>query len=303
MSIYSHRNIKLIPLLGVACALMLLPQDAAAKPWHGIIPLRSTRADVERILGKPVLNRDVYDAPDGRAIISYSKGLPCEEGVPGLGNIPGDTVVEIYLSLTGSEKLSDLLVPEREYTRIQAAVHTPTIYYVDKQEGVQYTVQDGMVVSIGYVGSTEDEKKFSCGEYKYAAPLPANPNPMRVEQYPYDSYGKIRFEDAQARLDNFVIQLLQSNEKSRNYRGFIIVYAGRSAHAHEAQKVADCSKNYLVKVRQADPETIVAVDGGYQEEFTVQLYIYPIDAYPPMLLPTVSPKKVQMVKGRFKPCS
>jgi hypothetical protein len=299
---YSRRNIRLLPLLVVAGALILLPGDATAKPWHGIVPLHSTRADVERILGKPVVDRDVYDAPDGRAIISYSKGLPCEEGVPGLGNIPGDTVVEIYLSLTRFEKLSDRLAPGREYTQIQA-VHTPTLYYVDRQEGVRYTVQDGMVVSISYGGSTEDEKKFSCGEYKYAAPLPENPDPRRIEQYPYDSYGKIRFEDAKARLDNFVIQLLQSNEKSRDYRGFIIVYAGRSAHAHEAQTVANCSKNYLVKVRQADPETIVAVDGGYQDKFTVELYIYPIKAYPPMLLPTVSPKKVHIVKGRCKSCS
>jgi hypothetical protein len=142
------------------------------------------------------VDSDVYDAPDGRAIISYSNGSPCEEGVPGIGKIPRDTVVEIYVSLTKLVKLSDLLVPGKEYSRIQA-VHTPTVYYVDKQEG---------------------------------------------------------------------------------------------------------AKNYLVKVRQADPETIVAVDGGYQEEFTVQLYIYPINAYPPVLLPTVSPKKVQILKGRFKPC-
>lgn len=274
---------------------------ASAKSWMGITPLHSTRVDVERILGKPVFDQNVYDAPDGRAIVSYSSGAACEEGVPGLGNVPRDTVTEIRLSLAKPIKLSDLLIANRQYVQIQA-VHTPHVYYVDQIEGVRYTAEHGFVESIEYSGSVLDEKRFSCGEPKYAAPVPANPKAIRIEQYPLDSYGKIRFEDARARLDNFVIQLFQENEKKRNYRGFILVYAGKSAHVREARMLASCSKNYLVNVRHADRETIVAVDAGYREEFEVELYIYPIDAYPPMLLPTVSPSKVNILKGAFSPC-
>ncbi|HSP63906.1 MAG TPA: hypothetical protein VLQ90_13045 [Pyrinomonadaceae bacterium] len=247
------------------------------------------------------MDSDVYDGPDGRAIIHYSRGGTCEEGVPGLGNIPPDIVVDIYVSLKQEVKLSDVVVSGREYERIRAA-HTPHIYYVDKEKGVTFTAVNGMVGTISYFGSAEDEKKFSCGDYKYAAPVPTNPNAMRVEQYPFDSYGKISFEDATARLDNFVIQLLELNKEKSEYRGFIIVYAGRSAHIGEAQSVADCSKDYLVKVREANPETIVAVDGGYQGEFRVYLFITPNDAYPPMLLPTVSPRKVETLQSTFTPC-
>lgn len=274
---------------------------ASAKSWMGITPLHSTRVDVERLLGKPVVNQNIYDSPDGRAIVTYSSGAPCEEGLPGLGNIPKDTVIEIYLSLSKPIKGSDVLIANRQYIQVHA-VHTPTTYYLDRDEGARYTVQDGGVWSIAYFGSAVDEKKFSCGEIKYAAPVPANPTAVRIEQYPLDSYGKIRFEDARARLDNFVIQLFQENEKKQNYRGFILVYAGKSAHVREAQMLASCSKNYLVNVRHADRETIVAVDAGYREECEVELYIYPIDAYPPMLMPTVSPGKVNILKGAFSPC-
>ena len=66
--------------------------------------------------------------------------------------------------------------------------------------------------------------------------------------------------------------------------------------------MADCSKNYLIKVREADPDTIIAVDGGYQDEFRVELYILPKNAYPPLLMPTVSPKKVKILDGNVAPC-
>src|SRR5438105_4044811 len=116
---------------GIFTLLLLLvtsPFTSIAKPWREIIPLRSTRADVERILGKPVMDRDVYDSTDGRAIISYSAGNPCEEGVPGIGNIPRDTVIEIYITLKDYLPVSDVLVSPKDYAQVHA-VHTMHIYY------------------------------------------------------------------------------------------------------------------------------------------------------------------------------
>jgi len=183
------------------------------------------------------------------------------------------------------------------------ANHTPHVYYIDEAEGVRYTTEDGVVWSISYFGSKADETALSCGEYKYAAPVPQNPDPVRVEQYPFDSFGKIQLEDAKARLDNFVIQLSNLNEARREYRGFIIVYGGKSSYAREPELFAQCYGEYLVNYRHAEPDTVVAVAGGYNEEFRVELYLVPINSYPPVLMPTVSPRKVQILKGRFKACS
>jgi hypothetical protein len=72
--------------------------------------------------------------------------------------------------------------------------------------------------------------------------------------------------------------------------------------AAEAGTMAECSKSYLVSVRKADPNTIITADGGYRDEFTVELYIIPNDAYPPLLMPTVSPRKVEILPGALTPC-
>lgn len=284
----------------LACALLLTPNGASAKAWRGIVPLHSTQADVERLLGPPNVEDSEYDIEDEHAFIAYASRR-CEADLPGGWNVDPNTVVEIRVSLNGNMTMADLPVPwdtlEQTY-----GVHTPQVYYLDPKEGVRYTTVDGSIRAITYLGSAEDEKKFSCGAYKFAAPVPEGAKLIRFEQYPFDSYGKIPFEDAKARLDTFVIQLFESNKAKPKTRGFILAYAGRAAHDAEAKTVADCAKNYLVKVRGADPDSIVAVDAGYQNEFTVELYILPNDAYPPMLKPTVSPKKIQILAGEFNPC-
>lgn len=284
----------------LACALLLMSEDASAKTWRGIVPLHSTRADVEKLLGPPNNEDSGYDIDDEQTSITYGS-RSCEKDLPGGWNLPSNTVVEIRVSWNKDMAMADLSVNWQKLEQIYS-VRTAQIDYLDAEEGVRYTTVDGLVRAITYIGSAEDEKKFSCGPYKYAAPVPDGAKLNRFEQYPFDSYGKIPFEDSKARLDDFVAQLLEINKTRPNSRGFILVYAGQSAHDEEAKKVADCAKNYVVRVRGADPESIVAVDGGYQNEFRVELYIMPGDAYPPMLKPTVSPKKVQILTSTFDPC-
>jgi hypothetical protein len=275
------------------------PKAAAGKAWRGIVPLHSTRSDVERLLGSPNVEDWGYDIDDERALIAYSTH-GCEEGLPGGWSVPPNTVIEIDVRSSKDIQLDDVLMPGRTYDQVRA-VHTQQVYYLDVAEGVRYTTLAGALQVVSYVGSEADEKKFRCGEYKYAAPALAGAK-NKFEQYPYDSYGKIAFQDAKSRLDTFVFQLLELNGEKPVYRGFIIVYAGQSAYAEEAKTIAECSKNYLVKDRKSAPESIVAVDGGYREEFKVELYIMPNDAYPPLLMPTVSPRKVELLPGAFAYC-
>lgn len=285
----------------MACVSLLTPGAANGKAWKGIVPLHSTRADVERLLGPPGLDDSGYDIDDARVSITYSfQG--CQEGLPVGWKVAPNTVVSISVSSIGEVTLSDVLVAGRNYDQIYR-VHTPrAVDYVDVQEGVRYVTTEGEVQTIMYIASEADDKRLRCGEYKYAAPVPVGAK-NKFEQVPFDSYGKIPFEDAEARLDDFMAQLENMNAGTPHYRAFVIAYAGRSAHAEEAAITADCVKNYLVKVRKADPETVIAADGGYRDEFQVELYIMPNDAYPPMLMPTVSPKKVEILPGVLNPCA
>ena len=285
----------------VAGVLLFISQAATAKAWRGIVPLHSTRAEVERLLGPPTVEDYGYRFEDEIATITYSSRA-CEEGLPGGWNVPINTVVEIRVSSNRELSSADALPKGKTFEQIYAVEKTQ-IDYLDAEEGVQYMTRDGLLLAVTYTGSAADEKKLSCGAYQYAAPVPEGAQLNRFAQYPFDSYNsKASDADANSRLDVFAQQLRESNQAKSNFRGFILVYAGRSAHVQEAKKVADCAKNYLVRVRQGNPDEIIAVDAGYQDEFKVELYIMPKDAYPPMLKPTVSPKKVQILEGEFNPC-
>lgn len=279
---------------------MFFPQAAAGKAWRGIVPLHSTRADVERLLGSANLEDSEYEFDGARVQLTYtSQG--CQEGLPSGWSVPSNTVVSITVSSSEELLLNDVLVSGRSYDQVYA-LHTPQLIdYVDADEGVRYSSVEGYVLTTTYFGTAADDKKLRCGEYKYAAPVPAGAK-NKFEQVPFDSYGRIPFTDAQARLDVFANQLRTMNGNTPHYRAVIIVYAGRSAHAAEAAGAAECSRNYLVGVRKLDSESIVAVDGGYRDEFKVELYVMPNDAYPPMLMPTVSPGRVEILKGPAALC-
>jgi len=286
-------------------SVFLFAVTASGKSWRGIEPLHSTRADVERLLGPPNYDKSAnspgYDFPEERAYITYSS-TGCEEGLPGRWNVPKDTVIEIYLIPHRSPKVSELLVPGKEFRQI-ATVHTPgSYYYVDEQEGVTFAASQDVVYSISY-GPAAKDKQLSCGDYKYAGPVAAGAKLNSIEHYPIDSFGNIRFEDAKARLDNYAIQFHDLKTTDTRWRGYIIVYAGRRAYRGEAQYKANCLKNYLVRVRGIDPASLFAADGGFRDEMNVELYYGRSDYYPPLLRPTFGPKKVDVIKRRLKSCN
>jgi hypothetical protein len=116
---FSHRSVVMdivTQLFTSLCCLLLMASAASAKSWRGIEPLHSTRADVERLLGPPNVDRDLYDFPGERTSIWYSDG-GCKAGLPSGWNVPKDTVVEIYSSLTEWKKLEDVLVRGKDYSK------------------------------------------------------------------------------------------------------------------------------------------------------------------------------------------
>ena len=53
-----------------------------AQGWRGIVPLHSTRADVERLVGSPMTpNGITYDLKNERVNVVYSDG-GCAKGQP-----------------------------------------------------------------------------------------------------------------------------------------------------------------------------------------------------------------------------
>jgi hypothetical protein len=92
-------------------------------------------------------------------------------------------------------------------------------------------------------------------------------SPHRV----FDEYGRICWENEQARLDNFAVRLEMSPEMIGN----IIVYDGRRACRGEAIARAVRAKRYLVGYRHIDASRVLWRFGGYQEELNTILMDVP----------------------------
>jgi hypothetical protein len=142
--------------------LIFLASPIGAKEWRGITPLKSSRADVERLLGKPnELGR--YEIQNERVRVSYSEG-PCEGGYGGLAKtncerlVAKDTVLKVRVTFEWPVKLSKLGIDKRRYERTPIHAYRKTATYSNFTEGIVYTIResDHAVTNIDCLPSAKD---------------------------------------------------------------------------------------------------------------------------------------------------
>ena len=150
-----------IRILLSCCAFFAFAGIVEGKPWRGIVPLRTTRAQVRKLLGKPMIGGygaiDLYELPEGRVHIMYARQA-CEEGLPadwGNWRVPRDTVVNISIHLHQEIPLRSLHIRNIERYKWYTGDSGAT-YYHDRVRGLEYQVQEGMVTAITYGPAARD---------------------------------------------------------------------------------------------------------------------------------------------------
>lgn len=143
-----------VTLTGLLVMLPIFAQSQQ-KGWRGIIPLRSTRADVIRLLGPPNIEGRLYELEGYRIFIDYSDG-PCEKGRSGW-NVPRDTVLRISLAPNEDLKFSDLQIDEKKYKKAKDGELPDIFYYTNDQEGITISVSEGEVRNIYYDPTSKDD--------------------------------------------------------------------------------------------------------------------------------------------------
>src|SRR3982750_2337536 len=86
--------------------------------WNGITPFRSTRAEVEKLLGPPsniALRTGYYKTKEEAVFIVFSQ-RPCSVR-PTPGNTPDSIVVILEVSPNIPPKLSDLKIDKTKFER------------------------------------------------------------------------------------------------------------------------------------------------------------------------------------------
>jgi len=148
-------------MLGLVAIVLFVPALSQGKAWHGIVPLHSARADVERLLGRPSIDRleaIYYDLADEKVSIHLSMGRCSDRS--GSWNIPRNTVISIWVT-PKQLHLSDLKVDFTKFDKKQDDELAYIFHYVDSNEGLTYQVDERMsnfVTLIQYFGTRADEK-------------------------------------------------------------------------------------------------------------------------------------------------
>jgi hypothetical protein len=262
-------------IIAAAVLALIAAGNAEAKDWRGIVPLHSTRADVERILGPPTINQidwAVYHGEKERVSIQYSKGPCTVEFSP--WNVPSNVVIDIWVTPNVPEvRFADLKLDQTKFKRLPDYHVGTIVHYIGEEEGVEYQVDEnkGTVIVIKYLPAAADEP-LRC---------PDPPNLLR-ETIKFDEYSGISFAAEKKRLDKFAKQL--ERYSSINYadaQGHILAYEGKRARTGEAAERAKRAKDYLVKVRRINPNRIVIFHAGPREKPTIELYLVPAGGGPP----------------------
>lgn len=147
--------------------IALFTQISTVRDWRGLAPLRSTRADVERLLGQPEQgSSNVYQTAGEKVSVTYSE-RPCDYD----WQVPIGTVVSFSVYPKNPTPLAGLKLDERKYEK-RRDPHLETIYYyVNQAEGINYTVdaQAGVVQSFEYYPVAK-EKARRCSSVQPAKP-------------------------------------------------------------------------------------------------------------------------------------
>lgn len=142
-----HLNIVLPMIVFVCCQ---------SNVWNGIVPLKSTRADVEKILGAPgpgsvARHAASYNTKDGKVFVLYSTG-PCGVEPSNGWNLPELTVISINVYPDPGPKITDLPIDERKFEKRPDPEILNLTSYTNEKDGISLTVDTwaGEVTRSGY---------------------------------------------------------------------------------------------------------------------------------------------------------
>ena len=135
---------------------------SAAKEWCGIVPLHSTRADVERLLKvKPERcggNACLYDLPDKTVFVLYADEPTCRnDGAPTSWKVPRDTVIQFTVNFKTSQSFSALDIDPTKYDQVPDKELRGLVYLSDYAQGVRMETSGDTVRSITYYGAAVDD--------------------------------------------------------------------------------------------------------------------------------------------------
>jgi hypothetical protein len=253
--------------------------------WNGLVPLRSTRADVEKLLGAARENyypTFKYESEHGTARVRYSTGK-CRGG----WNVPIGTVLRIDVDPVSPEG-KNLEALKMDKSKFSSAVDDALYQtWTNAEDGLRYHYAVGSLVTITYLPKRSDND-LRCDGFPPYAP-----------EAQYDAFDRPRFyvaelnekQDSERILDEvtkFFIRLDNENKASNNeYAGYILIYFDRKLPVAAYRQRAEKIEKRISEITKTSRERVTVIEGGMRSESLLEFYILPANRKPPAPDPTL----------------
>ena len=246
----------------------------------GIIPLRSSRADVDRLYGRCNDSWSCSFRTTTEWITVVYAMSPCVGLIDGW-DVPKDTVLSVAVRPFVFPLLSDAGLDLAGF--IERHSNEAAIYYTNVEKGIVFSVQDGRVTDVTHFPPRSENGKRCKG----FPPFDGVPPPR-----PFLKILTRNKEAVYSYLNDFGFELANNTQ----VRGYIITYAGKKSYRGEAKQMADEARSYLIKERMISPDRIIAIDGGFRENAEYDLFSLPPQIEPPTPTPRLQSNEVQILR-------
>lgn len=121
--------------------------NSQTNSWNGITPLKSTREEVEKLLGKPMPHSKAKDAASyktksERVFVLYSTGY-CNIKPSNGWNIPKGKVIRITVEPDVKPKFAEFKFDESKYRKSQDSDYVDVTSYINEADGIGFEVNTG----------------------------------------------------------------------------------------------------------------------------------------------------------------
>ena len=153
----SLRRFAFLVVLLAFCAVTV-----NAEPWRGIVPLKSTRSDVERLLGKPLPgNMDfyvTYKLETEEVRVEYAAKQLCAQTDRCECRVRDDTVVHIVVRPKTAIRFSSLELDKSQFHPIVNPQNANNVAYSNSEAGLMYVISkaDDLVLYVQYGPTLKD---------------------------------------------------------------------------------------------------------------------------------------------------
>ena len=265
-------QMKVETLLACIATTASLTVSLQSDGWRGIVPLRSSRTQVEQVLGRFGTRCKCYSTETETVRVKYASG-PCKGDLAGW-NVPQGTVLSLQIYPKNPMSFSEMRVAKEEFVKtVDDATFT---HYGNGEKGLRYSVSwDGTLESIWYGPSVKDNN-LRCAGFP--------PTDGGVTAYtPYHEFPYKTVDDIKSRIGDFGIRLVED----RKFKGYVIVYRTGDKKTNPIARLMTTTKKYLIRKLNVDARAVEVIDGGFRERPTVELFLIPRDWPPPVPTPTL----------------